>query len=106
MRFMLVIHPQFPLPPEHVGTLVDGFTAWWNRYRDRFDSAGFFAGGSGGGGICNVADPAELQQMMMEWPLTPFSQIESYALVDMDTALDQWRAMVASMGSAQGQIPT
>lgn len=96
MRFMAVITNQFPLPPEMVPTLVEGFVSWWNQYRDKWESAGFFAGGSGGGGICNVADAAELHQMMNEWPFTPYSHIDIYALVDMDVALRQWQDLLGS----------
>jgi hypothetical protein len=97
MRFMVVIHPQFPVPPEAIPALVTGFVAWWDRYRDRWEAAGFFAGGNGGGGICTVDDAAALQLMMLAWPFAPFSQITSHALVDMDTALEQWQAVAAQM---------
>lgn len=101
MRFMMVCRPQFPLPPDMLPALVDGFAAWWDRYKDRWESAGFFAGEGGGGGICRVADEAEFHRMMMEWPLTAFSQIDSRALIDMDDALKQWQDMVAAMGLGQ-----
>jgi hypothetical protein len=39
--------------------------------------------------------------MMMEWPLTPFSEIDAHPLVAMDTALAQWQAAVAAMSSGQ-----
>ena len=35
----------------------------------------FFAGGGGGGGILNVADEAELNQMMVEYPFGPYNQM-------------------------------
>jgi hypothetical protein len=97
MRFMVVITSQFPLPPEQLPVLMAGFADWWNRYRDRWESAGFFASTNGGGGICNVADADEFHQMFLEWPLTPFSHIEAHALVDMDVALGQWQAAIAAM---------
>jgi hypothetical protein len=97
MRFMFIAHPQTPPPLEQFPALMDGFAAWWERYRDRFESAGFFAGGNGGGGICDVTDAAEFHRMVVEWPLTPFSTTEGYPLVDMDTALSQWRDLLASM---------
>jgi hypothetical protein len=41
MRFMMIARPQFPVPPDLLPTLVDGFEAWWERYRDRWEAAGF-----------------------------------------------------------------
>lgn len=104
MRFMLVIRPQFPIAPDIFPALIEGFVEWWDRYRGSFESAGFFAGGSGGGGICNVADEIELNRMMLEWPFSQFNHIDVYPLLDMDVALDQWRTMMGS--GAQPQNPT
>lgn len=96
MRFILVIHPQYFVPPDALPALVDGFAEWWERYREKWESAGFFAGGSGGGSICNVANEGELFRMMQESPFSPFSEIKTYSLVDMDTALDHWQAIIAA----------
>lgn len=100
MRFMFIARPQFSIPPEAMPSLVEGFVASWERYRDRWEAAGFFAGAGGGGGICQVTDEAEFHQMVLEWPFYAFSETEAYALVDMDTALSQWQAITAS---AQGE---
>lgn len=98
MRFMLVITPKFPITPQEMPPLIEGFVAWWDRYRDRWESAGFFAGGNGGGGICNVDDAAALDRMMLEWPFSLYSHMDVYALVDMDTALRQWQDLIAQQG--------
>ena len=98
MRFLFISRPQFPVPPDQLPALVEGFVAWWERYRDRWEGAGFFPDGSGGGGICNVADEVELHQMVLEWPFTEFSRNEAYPLVDVDTALGQWQALIAQAG--------
>jgi hypothetical protein len=102
MRFMLVITNQFPVPPETMPHLFEGFVSWWDRYRGNWESAGFFAGGGGGGGICNVTDAAELNRMMLEWPLGAFSHIAVYPLVDMDDALRQWQEQLAQMDQHPG----
>lgn len=100
MRFMIIARPAFPIPPDLMIGLLDGFSAWWEKYKDRWEG-GFFAGGSGGGGVCTVADEIEFNQMMMEWPLFGFSNLESYPLVDVETALGHWRAAVSTlMGQA------
>ncbi|HVL25375.1 MAG TPA: hypothetical protein VM450_14895, partial [Thermomicrobiales bacterium] len=98
-----VVHPQFPIPPEMLPGLMEGFTDWWERYRDRWLAAGFYAGEPGGGGVCEVPDEVEFNRMMMEWPLTPFSTIESRPLVEMDTALAQWREIIAAMAAGQAR---
>jgi hypothetical protein len=97
MRFMFITRSQFPVPPEEIPAMMEGFVAWWERYRDRFEGAGFFVEGNGGGGICKVADEAEFHQMVLEWPFAQYSRNEAYALVDMDTALGQWQALLASV---------
>jgi hypothetical protein len=101
MRFMVVIKPQFQLPEEKLPAMIEGFAAWWDRHRDTWESAGFFAHGNGGGGICNVESHAALHQMFLEWPFTPFSDIESFALIDMDEALGHWQGAIAAMVAAQ-----
>jgi hypothetical protein len=100
MRFLLVSRPAFPIPPDQFPVLVEGFRAWWDRYHDRWEG-GFFAGGPGGGGVATVADEVEYHRMMAEWPFTPFSQLESYPLVDVETALDMWQEIMQAMGGGQ-----
>ena len=77
--------------------LFDGFAAWRARHRDSMESFEFFAGGGGGFGVVNVADEATLNQIMVEHPLLPFSEVEVHPLVDGDTALDQWRQTLQQM---------
>ena len=101
MRFMIIARPAFPIPPDLMIGLLDGFGAWWEQYKDRWDG-GFFAGGTGGGGVCTVADEVELNQMMMEWPLFGFSAIESHAILDVETALDHWRTSFSTMMEQMG----
>ncbi len=101
MRFMFLARPQLALPPEMVPQIVEGFASWWDRYRDRWETGGFFAGGGGGVAICNVADEVEFHRMILEWPLTPYTQIETRALVDVDAALTQWREVLAGMAMGQ-----
>lgn len=100
MRFMVVTHSQFPVPPDQAPAIMEGFAAWWERYRDRWQAAGFFVGGDGGGGICEVSSEAEFNQMMLEWPLNPYSKNEVYLLLDMDTALAQWQGSIGQGQSA------
>ena len=97
MRAMVLIRPQSPPPLDLLPTLFDGFAAWRARHRDSMESFEFFAGGGGGFGVVNVADEATLNQIMVEYPLLPFSEVEVHPLVDGDTALDQWRQTLQQM---------
>jgi hypothetical protein len=96
MRFMVIARPMAPLPPEMAPALLQGFSAWWKKYADRW-RGGFFAGGGGGGGVCDMTDEIEFNQMMMEWPLTPFSNLECNVMIDVDTALGQWQTAFSAM---------
>jgi hypothetical protein len=95
MRFLFIARPQFPVPPERVPALIADFETWWATYREKWDAAGFFAGGGGGGGVCEVADETEFYRMMVEWPFGPYNATESFAIVDIDTALRLWRETAA-----------
>jgi hypothetical protein len=65
--------------------LIDGFGAWWERYKDQWNG-GFFAGASGGCEVLTVAEENELNRTMAEWPLNGFTTIETHAPVDIETA--------------------
>ncbi|MBI3965301.1 MAG: hypothetical protein HY329_06670 [Chloroflexi bacterium] len=90
MRVLMLARPQFPLPPEQMPNLIQGFKAWYERHRPSIEAGYFFAGGGGGFGIFNVPDEAALNQIMLEWPLQPFSDIEVRPLLDVETALQHW----------------
>ena len=100
MRAIVITRPQSPPPLDLLPALFEGFADWRERYRDRMESFNFFAGGGGGFGVVNVADEATLNQMMVENPLLPFSEVEVHPLVDGDTALNQWRQALQRMGGA------
>ncbi len=56
-----------------------------------------------GGAIINVPDEVTLNQMMVEWPLSPFSQITIEPIVDGDVAIQQYiGAMQAMQAAMQG----
>ena len=60
----------------------------------------FFAGGGGGFGIFNVPDEATLNRIMVEYPLTPYSELTVRPILDGDTALGQWREILREMMDA------
>jgi hypothetical protein len=101
MRVLITARPQFPVPPEQIGMLMQGFAAWRERHRSKMEAFYFFAGGGGGGGILNVADEAELNQMMLEWPFFQYSDLTYQPIIDGDVALQQWQAALAALGAGQ-----
>ncbi|MBI3979924.1 MAG: hypothetical protein HY331_17255 [Chloroflexi bacterium] len=96
MRIMVLAHPKFPIPPEQMPAIMQGFADWRARHRERMEAFEFFAGGGGGFGIVNVRDEATLNQMMLEWPLLPFSELEIRPVISGDTALQQWQQAAQS----------
>jgi hypothetical protein len=97
MRVLVTAEPQFPIPQEQFPALVQGFLAWREQYRSKMESFYFFATGSGGGGVLNVADEAELFQIMAEWPFNPFSSVKSTPILDGDEGLQRLQRVVQTM---------
>ncbi len=97
MRVFILVEPKFFVPPDMFPDLLEGFADWRERYKDRMESFEFFAGGGGGFGVLNVADEATLNQIMVEYPFTPFSELTSRPILDGDTALNQWRQVMQQM---------
>ena len=101
MRILVISRPQFPVPPEQLPALFQAFAAWRERYRSVFESFDFFAGGGGGYGVANVADEATFNQMMLEYPFGPLSELEIRLVIDGDKALAQWQAALQAMAGAK-----
>jgi muconolactone delta-isomerase len=80
--------------------LLEGFTQWRAKWRDKMPVFEFWAGRGGGLGIVDVADATELSQMMMEFPFAQFLQIDVRLIVDGDDALERLKATMAEMTAA------
>ena len=102
MRVLLLAKAKFFIPPEQIMGMTNGFAAWRTQYRDKMEAFFFFAGRSAGGGILNVADEAELNQIVNEWPFFVFSDIEIIPIVDGDVALKQFQSMAEKMIAQMG----
>jgi hypothetical protein len=97
MRVFVLVEPKFFIPPEMFPTLLDGFAAWRDAHRESMEVFEFFAGGGGGVAILNVPNEATLNQMIVQYPFTPFSEITTRPILDGDTALGQWREIMREM---------
>jgi hypothetical protein len=82
--------------------IFKAFAEWRDRWRDKSESFEFFADGTGGFGVVNVADENELQQLIMEYPFALFDDIESHVIVDGDASLQQWIAAAEQMAAQFG----
>jgi len=102
MRVLLLAEAKFPIPPEYFAGLVNGFVQWRSQYRDNMEAFFFYAGRNAGGGILNVADEAELNQIVSEWPFFPFSEVHIMPIVDGDVALKQMQGNIERMSSQMG----
>lgn len=102
MRVLVLTNSKFPPPPEHVKTMINGFAQWREQYRNKMEAFFFYAGRNAGGGILNVSDEAELNQIINDWPLTPYSDIDVIPIVDGDVALKQLQARVDRMMEMMG----
>jgi hypothetical protein len=102
MRVFVLVEPKFFAPPEVFPALMEGFAAWRDAHRERMEAFEFFAGGGGGFGIFNVPDEATLNRIMVEYPLTPYSELTVRPILDGDTALGQWREIMREMMDAAG----
>ena len=77
--------------------MLEAFAAWRDANREHIESFEFFAGGGGGFGIFNGPDEAALNQIMVQYPFFPYSEITVRPILDGDTALAQWREIMSEM---------
>ncbi len=99
MRALVIARQKMPPPVEMLPALVQGFHAWRDKYRDKLESFSFFVSSTGGFAILNAEDENEAYQILLEWPLTPFSEIEVLPFVDGDHALSRWSAQMEGMAA-------
>jgi muconolactone delta-isomerase len=99
MRFLVVTNSKMPFPPEMAQALVDAVEVWANKYKasGKLEQIWGFAGLQGGGGIANVNSLEELDAIMTEFPIAPFSDIAVYGLVDFEATIGTWKQAVQAM---------
>jgi hypothetical protein len=103
MRALVAARTRNPVPVELAQTIAHGFREWREQHREKLKEFAFFTSGDGGCAIVEVANETELFQIMATWPLTPYSHVKTYTLVDGDEALDFWVNMIDSrFGGEQG----
>ncbi len=53
-------------------------------------------------GICNVDSLEELNDLIVRYPMTPFCNVQTLPLSDVDQALATQRELVKKMGALKG----
>ena len=84
MKFLVISKSKYPLPLEAIPSLMDGAMAWKRKYEGKMEQLFAFAGMQGGAGIVDVDSAEELDTIIAELPMAPFSDIEVYPLTDVE----------------------
>ncbi|NND74493.1 MAG: hypothetical protein HKN44_05755 [Ilumatobacter sp.] len=104
MRFLIVTNSREAMPAEMALPAMHGMQAWLAEHRasGKLEHVWSFAGKTGGGGIANVETHEELDAMMAGFPFGQTSDIDVYALADIDTSLDASIHAISMMMEAVG----
>jgi muconolactone delta-isomerase len=99
MRFLVVTKQSTPPPPEMAIGLLEALSAWARRHQEsgKIEQTWGFVGLPAGGGIMNVESLEELDGIMAEFPMGPFSTIEILGLVELEPALQRARNAIQAM---------
>jgi muconolactone delta-isomerase len=108
MRFIAITRLMSPVPPEQLPSLMERFADWREQYREQLESFEFFSGSTGGFMVLDVPDEVVLNQIMAEYPLVAYLDVEVRPIIDGDTGLAQWwqvmRRMLGDAGRAEGAV--
>ncbi len=101
MRFLVSGKNKYPMPPEIAPDVVDATIAWGKKYigNGKFEQLWGLAGMSEGGGVANVNSADELDAIMTEFPLGPFTEIEVHPLVDMVGSMERLKQVMQAAAS-------
>ena len=97
MRFLITSKNKHLAPPELVPGLIDTTLAWAHKYQGKVEQIWAVAGQQAGGGVLNVESLEELDIILAELPLGPFSETEVYPLVDLESSLQHQKQMAQAL---------
>ena len=99
MKFLVISKLKFPLPPEAAPGLMDALAAWAEKYTasGKLEAVWANAGRPGGGGIVNVDSLEELDAIMLESPIGPFSEIEIHPITHLNDSLQRAKQAFQAM---------
>ncbi len=99
MKFLIISKNKHLTPPEVVPGLIDATLAWARKYQGQIEQIWAVAGQQAGGGIADVESLEELDTILAELPLGPFSETEVYPLVDLDVSLQHQKESLHTIGA-------
>ncbi len=104
MKFLVVTTSRESMPMEMVLPAMHGMQAWLAEQRasGRLTEAWSFAGMNGGGGIVEVDSHEELDEVMAGFPFAQTSDMQIYALADLDSSIERGIAAFSAMMEAAG----
>ena len=104
MKFLVTIIQKEAPPPEIMPALVEATTQWIASAKKsgKFDAIYAIAGQPGGLGIANVGSLEELNELVSGYPMTPFGNVQTLPLSDVDYGLKTLREQVKKMGALMG----
>ncbi len=99
MRFLISGKNKYPMPPEIGPAVVDATIAWAKKYTGsgKLEQLWALAGMSAGGGIANVNSADELDAIMTEFPLSPFTEMEVHPLTDLVSSMERLKQAMQAM---------
>ncbi|MBI4319770.1 MAG: hypothetical protein HY675_14875 [Chloroflexi bacterium] len=99
MKFLVISRNKYAVPPDMALGIFDGMIAWTKQVQasGKLESLWVFAGVQAGGGVANVNSIEELDAMMSECPLTPFSDTEVIPLVEPLESFERTRKAILAM---------
>ncbi len=103
MKFLVTIIRKQSPPPEIMPALVEATTQWiaWAKGSGKFDVIYSVAGQPGGLAIVDVSSLEELNDLVQGYPMTPFSDVQTLPLSDIDQALSTLREQVKKMSASK-----
>jgi muconolactone delta-isomerase len=99
MKFLITQESKYPIPPEISSRVLEGMMAWLDKYQrqGKLEASWSIAGRQAGGGILNVNSLEELDEIMTQNPLAPFSDVRAEPLSDARESLQRGLKIMEEM---------
>ena len=99
MPFLVVQKTHHTMPPEAALPLMKAMHEWLKRYRQngKIEQTWNFAGQAAGGGIISVESHEELDDILAENPIRPFTSVDVYPLTDIDRSFEKQIQVIEHM---------
>jgi hypothetical protein len=99
MKFLVVSKSKHLVPPEVMTGVIDAMQLWLQKYKEKIEQSWGFADTQGGGGILNVESLEELDLILTEFPIGPFSEVHVHGLVDLEPSLERLKLALQTIST-------